>query len=74
MKRGGLGGISYREKVDTTNFSNIENAIKENTKMIFVETPTNPMLVLTDLKGVAAIAKKNDLLSVCDNTFMSPYF
>ncbi|MEE9574135.1 MAG: aminotransferase class I/II-fold pyridoxal phosphate-dependent enzyme, partial [Candidatus Neomarinimicrobiota bacterium] len=60
--------------VDTSDLSNIENAIKENTKMVFVETPTNPMLVLTDLKGVSAIAKKNDLLSVCDNTFMSPYF
>ncbi|MCZ6704218.1 MAG: PLP-dependent aspartate aminotransferase family protein [Ignavibacteria bacterium] len=60
--------------VDTSDLSNIDNAIKDNTKMVFVETPTNPMLVLTDLKGVAAIAKKNDLLSVCDNTFMSPYF
>ena len=60
--------------VDTSDLSNIEKAIKENTKMVFVETPTNPMLVLTDLKGVAAIAKKNNLLSICDNTFMSPYF
>jgi len=60
--------------VDTSDISNIENAIKENTKMVFVETPTNPMLVLTDLKAVAEIAKKNNLLSVCDNTFMSPYF
>ena len=66
-------GLEY-SWVDTSNLANIENAINENTKMIFVETPTNPMLVLTDLKGVAAIAKKNDLLSVCDNTFMSPYF
>jgi len=60
--------------VDTSNLSNVENAIKENTKMIFVETPTNPMLVLTDLKGVSEIAKKNNLQTVCDNTFMSPYF
>ena len=42
--------------------------------MIYVETPTNPMLNLTDLKGIAEIAKKNNLISVCDNTFMSPYF
>ncbi len=42
--------------------------------MIYVETPTNPMLNLTDLKGVAEIAKKNKLITVCDNTFMSPYF
>lgn len=60
--------------VDTTNLKNIENAIRTNTKMIFVETPTNPMLNITDLKGVAEIAKKNNLISVCDNTFMSPYF
>jgi len=60
--------------VDTTNLKNIENAIRQNTKMIFVETPTNPMLNITDLKGVADIARKNNLISVCDNTFMSPYF
>ncbi len=60
--------------VDTTELRNIEGAIKPNTKMIFVETPTNPMLNITDLKGVAEIAKKNNLISVCDNTFMSPYF
>lgn len=60
--------------VDTTDLKNIENAIRSNTKMIFVETPTNPMLNITDLKGVADIAKKNNLISVCDNTFMSPYF
>jgi cystathionine gamma-lyase len=60
--------------VDSTDLKNIESAIRENTKMIFVETPTNPMLHLTDLKGVAGIAKKNNLISVCDNTFMSPYF
>ena len=53
---------------------NIENAIKDNTKLIFVETPTNPMLVLTDLNGVAKIGKKNKLLTVCDNIFMSPFF
>jgi len=66
-------GLKY-SWVDTSNLSNIKNAIKYNTKMIFVETPTNPMLVLTDLNGVAEIAKKNKLLTVCDNTFMSPYF
>jgi cystathionine beta-lyase/cystathionine gamma-synthase len=60
--------------VDSSNLQNVENAIRKNTKMVFVETPTNPMLNLTDLKGVAEIAKKNNLISVCDNTFMSPYF
>ena len=48
--------------------------LSDNTKLIFVETPTNPMLVLTDLNGVAKIAKQNKLITVCDNTFMSPYF
>ncbi len=60
--------------VDSTDLNNIQDAIRPNTKIIYVETPTNPMLNITDLKGVAAIAKKNNLISVCDNTFMSPYF
>lgn len=60
--------------IDSTDLKNIENAIRPNTKMIFVETPTNPMLNITDLKGVSEIAKKNNLISICDNTFMSPYF
>ncbi|MBK7630462.1 MAG: PLP-dependent transferase [Ignavibacteriales bacterium] len=60
--------------VDTSDSKNIETAIRPNTKMIYVETPTNPMLNLTDLKGVAKIARKNKLITVCDNTFMSPYF
>jgi cystathionine gamma-lyase len=66
-------GLEY-SWVDTSNTSNIEKAIRKNTKMIFVETPTNPMLILTDLKAVSDIAKKNKLITVCDNTFMSPYF
>ena len=66
-------GLQY-SWVDTSDLKNIENAIKDNTKLIFVETPTNPMLVLTDLNAVAKIAKKNKLLTICDNTFMSPYF
>ena len=60
--------------VNTSELSNIENTIQKNTKMIYVETPTNPMLNITDLKGVSEIAKKHNLISVCDNTFMSPYF
>ena len=60
--------------VDSSDLKNVEKAIRPNTKMIYVETPTNPMLNLTDLKGVVEIAKKNNLITVCDNTFMSPYF
>lgn len=66
-------GLSF-SWVDTSNLSNIENVIKENTKMVFIETPTNPMLNLTDIKGTVEIAQKNNLISVVDNTFMSPYF
>lgn len=66
-------GLSF-SWVDTSDLKNIEAAIKENTKMVFIETPTNPMLNLTDIKGTVEIAKKNNLISVVDNTFMSPYF
>jgi len=60
--------------VNTSELKNIEEAIKDNTKMVFIETPTNPMLNLTDIKGTADICKKNNLICVVDNTFMSPYF
>jgi cystathionine gamma-lyase len=60
--------------VNTSILDNIKNAIKDNTKMVFLETPTNPMLNLTDLEAAAEICKKNNLISVVDNTFMSPYF
>ncbi len=58
--------------VDLTDPTNLEAAIKPNTKMIWIESPTNPTLRLTDLQALAAIAKKNGLISVCDNTFASP--
>lgn len=60
--------------VDTSDLQNINTAITKATKMIYVETPTNPMLTITDLKGVAEIGKKNHFVTVVDNTFMSPYF
>ena len=66
-------GLDY-SWVDFTDLKNVEAAIRENTKMIYVETPTNPMLNMTDLQGITKIAKKYNLISVCDNTFMSPYF
>lgn len=59
--------------VDTTNLENITNAIKENTKAILIETPSNPLLDVTDIRGVAEIAKKHKLITIADNTFMSPY-
>ncbi len=60
--------------IDTSEEKLIKSTLKPNTKMIFVETPTNPMLTLTDLEMISAVAKAHKLISVCDNTFMSPYF
>lgn len=59
--------------VDMTDPERIAAAIKPNTKMIWVETPTNPMLRIVDLSAVAAVAKEHGLITVCDNTFASPY-
>jgi cystathionine gamma-lyase len=58
--------------VDMTRIENLASALKPNTRMIWVETPTNPMLKLTDLQAVAAFARKHGLLSVVDNTFATP--
>ena len=52
----------------------VENLIKSNTKAIYVETPTNPMMNVTDIAAVAEIAHRHNLLLIVDNTFMSPYF
>lgn len=59
--------------VDMTDPAAIEAAIRPETKMIWVETPTNPTLRLVDLAAAAAVAKKHGLISVADNTFASPY-
>src|SRR5256714_13882211 len=65
-------GIEF-EFVDTSDVTNVEAAIKENTKMVFVETPTNPVMIVTDLKAVSDVAHAAGARVVCDNTFMSPY-
>jgi cystathionine gamma-lyase/cystathionine beta-lyase/cystathionine gamma-lyase/homocysteine desulfhydrase len=65
-------GIEF-EFVDTSVVTNIEAAIKDNTRMVFVETPTNPVMIVTDLKAVADVAHAAGARVVCDNTFMSPY-
>lgn len=59
---------------DLTNVSNLEKAIKPNTKLLWLETPTNPTLKLADIKALSKIAKAKNILVVVDNTFMSPYF
>ena len=59
--------------VDMTDFDNVEKAFTDKTKMIFVETPTNPLLKIADLEKIANFAKEKKILSVCDNTFASTY-
>lgn len=51
----------------------LEASLQENTKMIWVESPTNPLLKLVDLQAISEFAKKHNLIAVCDNTFCSPY-
>jgi len=65
-------GIEF-DFVDTADATNVENAFKPNTKMVFVETPTNPVMTVTDLQAVSEIAHARGARVVCDNTFMSPY-
>ena len=60
--------------VDLSNPANLESAMTPKTKAVWLESPTNPMLKLIDLARVAEVAKKRGLFSICDNTFMSPYF
>jgi len=58
--------------VDMTQPEELEAALQENTKIVFIETPINPNLVVIDLKMVGDFAKKHDLISICDNTFLTP--
>jgi cystathionine gamma-lyase/cystathionine beta-lyase/cystathionine gamma-lyase/homocysteine desulfhydrase len=66
-------GIEF-DLVDTSDVTNLEPAFKPNTKMVFVETPTNPVMSVTDLRAVSDLAHTRGARVVCDNTFMSPYF
>lgn len=59
--------------VDTTDVSNISKAISSKTKLVWIETPTNPLMNITDIEAVAAITKANGSLLCVDNTFASPY-
>jgi cystathionine beta-lyase/cystathionine gamma-synthase len=59
--------------VDTTNVSNISNAITTNTKLVWLETPTNPLMNITDIAAVAAITKPKNILLAVDNTFATPF-
>lgn len=65
-------GIGYSIE-DTTNINELEKKITSHVKAILVESPANPLLTVTDLKAVADLAKKHSILSIVDNTFMTPY-
>jgi cysteine-S-conjugate beta-lyase len=66
-------GISYTI-VDTSDLASIEKNIQENTKALYLETPSNPLLKITDLQQSTEIAKRHNLLTIVDNTFATPYF
>lgn len=60
--------------VDMTDFEAVKAAYKENTKAVFIETPSNPTLKITNISQVASWAKEHNLLTILDNTFMTPYY
>lgn len=66
-------GIEF-DLADTSDVTSLEGAFKPNTKMVFVETPTNPVMTVTDLRAVSDLAHARGAKVVCDNTFLSPYF
>jgi cystathionine gamma-lyase len=70
--RRGSAGLAF-SFVDLADLNAVEAAIRPETKLIWIETPTNPLLKLVDLEGVARIAKRRGILTVADNTFASPY-
>ena len=65
-------GIEY-DFVDMTKLENIEKAIKPNTKLLYLETPANPTMGITDIAAASALAKKHNIITCVDNTFSSPY-
>ncbi len=60
--------------VDTSDAENVERAVRKNTRMVYVETPTNPLMQLSDLAAISHICRRKKVELVVDNTFMSPYF
>lgn len=67
-------GVLEATFVDMTDLNNVENAFQPNTKLVWVESPSNPLLKITDIRGVSALAKAHDCLVACDNTFATPVF
>lgn len=79
---GGTFGLAYRllprygleiEFVDTTEPEHIQAAIKNNTRAIFIESPSNPLMKITDFRAAVKIAQERDIITMTDNTFMTPY-
>jgi len=60
--------------VDTTDVKEVERVVSSNTKAIIIETPSNPLMKITDIQAVAKLAKKSNLMLIVDNTFMTPYW
>jgi cystathionine beta-lyase/cystathionine gamma-synthase len=60
--------------VDTSDVRNVERTIRKNTRMVYVETPTNPLMALSDIKAISQVCRRQKVDLVVDNTFMSPYF
>lgn len=65
-------GITY-EITDMRNRSSVEDKISENVKAIFIESPTNPLMDITDIREITALAREKGIISIVDNTFMTPY-
>jgi methionine-gamma-lyase len=59
--------------VDATNTENYRNAIKKNTKLFWIETPSNPLVLVTDIAAVTSVAKERSIITVADNTFATPF-
>lgn len=66
-------GLSFTY-VDTSDLAAVEKALRDNTRLIYIETPTNPTLIVTDIAAVAEIARSKNMMLAVDNTFMTPYF
>lgn len=65
-------GIIEVDFIDLSNLEAVKKGIKSNTKLIWIETPSNPLLKVCDIQAIAQIAKENEILVVCDNTFSTP--
>ncbi|WP_200975713.1 PLP-dependent aspartate aminotransferase family protein [Echinicola sp. 20G] len=59
---------------DLTDIENLKRSLQPNTKLLWIETPSNPLLKISDIKSLCTLAKENDLITVCDNTFATPVF